>query len=108
MHDQARAFHKDAIAAGVLADKVRHESTQLGLDHFHFLIGARRHSFETSIRLSGHLCFILVNRGVDLEARGQLLRLATLLYWVIHFSDLKAFLSDCFMLLLLRGILLCW
>jgi hypothetical protein len=101
MHDQARALYKDAIAAGVLADKVRHESTQLGLDHFHFLIGAGRHSFETSIRLSGHLCFILVHRGVDLEARGQLLRLATLLYWVIHFSDLKAFLCDCFMLLLL-------
>lgn len=108
MHDQACALNKDTVAAGVLADKVCHASAQLGLDHFHLLIGAGRHCFETSIRLSGHLCFILVHRGVELEARRQLLRLAALLHYVIHFSNIKTFLSGCLMLLLLGDILQCW
>lgn len=49
VHDETCALHKDAVAARVLADKVRHEATMLGFDHFDFLVRARRHRFKTGI-----------------------------------------------------------
>jgi len=52
VHDQAGALHKDAIATGVLAKEVSHVATKLRIDHFHFLVRARRHSFQACISLS--------------------------------------------------------
>lgn len=43
VHDEARALYKDAVAARMLADEVRHKTAKLWFDHFDFLVRARRH-----------------------------------------------------------------
>ena len=38
VYDQAGALHEDAVTAWVLADEMSHVSTQLWVDHLHFLV----------------------------------------------------------------------